>query len=319
MEQKYKPMTQDGMFKMLTWDSEVLTGIFGFPSFVAGPLQQESHEPIERKLDRFYRLEDGSLLNIEHQTSLKRLDLLAERMIRYRMRIRSSFPKPVGVRQAVVYTGREPADRSKIPSKLDYIDAAEGDLSALRYTVPIKDLRGMPAEIFTQSGKVDDLLLGLMGPGQVDRSYVEAVVHRIATMAEGSAYDAKVKLVAICASLDLDLGRRSLDVRIWMEEVMNNPFVKELVEVAGREQIAAARNEGRQEGRQEGRIDTLASVVVNFAVRRGLEVPVDFKDTLTTYADEAQLTSMTDDLDSLSDDVEAFASKHGVILPGFKL
>ena len=111
-------MREDGIFKMLTWNSPALTGMFNLPPITGEALQQESHEPVERKLDRLYRLADGSYLHVEHQTSLSGLDALAERMIRYRVRTRGFVPVRCDLHQVIVFTGAVPGDRTMVPSAL---------------------------------------------------------------------------------------------------------------------------------------------------------------------------------------------------------
>ena len=318
MEQhEYKLMTQDGIFKMLTWDSPLLTSMFGYPPIVDGPLQQESHEPTERKLDRFYRPADDSFLNVEHQSSLRDLDKLAERMIRYRVRIRTRHPRPIVVRQAIVFTGSGSGIGVRVPPTLDYVDETEGDLSGLRFTVPIRDLRGIPIAEFKRSGKIDDLLLGLMGPGRVDASYVQAVLDRIGGMERGPGFDAKVKLFVICASLEIDLGPAGSIANAWLEDVMQNPLMRQIAEYASRERIAAATAEAEARGEAKGEAKGFAKAIVKFAVANGVEVPEDFADMLTLYADEDQLSAMIGDMANMGEDIAGFAAGHGVIVPGY--
>ena len=80
---------------------------------------------------------------------------------------------------------------------------------------------------------------------------------------------------------------------------MNNAFVRDLMEVAGRDMLSSARNEGKA----EGAVEALANTVVKIANKRDVEVPEGFLDQLRSYASKEQLEAMVDDIDKLSDDV----------------
>ena len=47
------------------------------------------------------------------------------------------------------------------------------------FSAPVRDLRNVPAEVFEKSGEMDDLLLGLLGPGSDIPEYVENVRSRV--------------------------------------------------------------------------------------------------------------------------------------------
>ena len=118
-EERPRTVGEDGIFKLLTWHSLAIPRLFGLPDIDGEPIQQEYQFPMQRRVDRLYRLKDGSLLNIEHQSSLSDRDALARRMITYNIMIKEEFPKNP-LLQIVIDTGKEPSDRSRIGDKLEY-------------------------------------------------------------------------------------------------------------------------------------------------------------------------------------------------------
>lgn len=301
----YQGMTQDGIFKMLTWFSPALTGMFGLPPIVGEPLQQETHEPIERKFDRLYRLADGSYLNVEHQTKLNDRNGLAERMIKYRARARGKLPVPTVLRQVVVFTGAEPKDRSKVPGILSYDDRTPDDQSGITFTARVKDLLAEPVASFKASGSLDDLMLGLLGPGRSDPAYREDVASRVRALTGEAQRDAKVKFVTICATIGLTVDQLVGDVRMWIEDVKDSPVVKEIVRIAGREEREVAERKG------------MARSIVSVASSRSIPVRKGMVDDLVLYADSDALQAMMSGIDALTDDLDAFVKDHGVDLPTY--
>jgi hypothetical protein len=116
-----KDLGLDGLFKLLTWRSLAISRVFGLPDIVGEPLQQEFQFPRERRVDRLYRLADGSLLNIEHQSSLADREALARRMVTYHVMIKDQFPA-AGLMQIVIYTGKTPI-RPEGPLVYESLDA----------------------------------------------------------------------------------------------------------------------------------------------------------------------------------------------------
>jgi hypothetical protein len=133
---------------------------------------------MQRRVDRLYRLADGSLLNIEHQSSLRDKDALARRMITYHMMIKEQFPDPP-LLQIVVYTGREPADWTRIDEALEYQTLDRSGAHGIRFSAALRDFRVAPINEFQKSGFVGDLILGLMAAGGDDERYIVDVIDRI--------------------------------------------------------------------------------------------------------------------------------------------
>lgn len=305
MADDVREMTQDGIFKMLTWASDALTQMFGYPAIDGDPVQQEFHEPSERRVDRLFPLADGPYLNVEHQTSLRDAKRLAERMVKYRLRARAVLPRDSMLRQVVIYTGAEPKDRSKVMERLRYDDRVPEDPSGLRFEAPVKDLLTVPIATFLASGKLDDMLLGLLGPGRADPAFRESVAARIRTMSGEDQRDAKVKFVAICATIGFTVDHLIGDLPMWIEDVKDTPVVREIVRIAGRDQMEGERRLG------------MAKVVAGVASARGIDVPDGFADELALYADEEQLMALTSRIDDLKDDVLEFVREHGVEIPTY--
>jgi hypothetical protein len=274
-----RPMRQDGLFKLLTWTSPALTGMFGLPRIVGDPIQQETHEPVERRLDRLYRLEDGSYLNVEHRSAIGDAAALSERMLRYRVRFRTHHPHPAVLRQVVVFTGAEPNDRRRVPVRLDYADLdPEGHGTTFRTAV--KDLLTEPLATFTASGLLDDLLLGLLGPGRRDLGYRAAVARQVAVLRGEPLRVAKEKFVAVCATIGMSVDDLLGDVRMWIEDVKDSPIVQEIIEIAGQERM------------EQERRKTAAAIVMDTVRDRKLAVGDHLEAELVAYATEKQIRDL---------------------------
>lgn len=154
---------EDALFKLLTWRSPAITRIFGLPEIVGEPRQQEFSHPAQRRVDRLYDLEDGSLLNVEHQSDLNDRDVLARRLIEYRSMIRDRVPFPRIIRQVVVFTGARPRDRGFVKD-IAYEDVDESG-GGVTYHVVAKDFLAVPVPVFRQSGELDDLIRGVLASG----------------------------------------------------------------------------------------------------------------------------------------------------------
>ena len=327
-EDEPKTIGEDGLFKLLSWNSAAIPKIFGLPDIVGEPIQQEFQHPLQRRVDRLYRLADGSLLNIEHQSRLDDREALARRMIDYRNMIRARFPS-VQLRQVVAYTGREPLDRGRIGRLLNYEDSDEHG-RGVSFRAELRDFRATPVDAFKRSGRVDDLILGLMAAGGDNSDYIEAVVGRIRSFQGENRRSAIEKFIAVCATMpDVTAAAKVGDLRMWIEEVKDSPFIREIVEIAGKERIeeamkaAAARgveigkSEGVEIGKAEGVRLGLARSVVHYAVKHKLDLPGPAEEVarlLAAGAAERLLYDMIGDLERMSDFGE-FIMSHGAAVP----
>jgi hypothetical protein len=52
MEEDRNALGEDGLFKLLTWNSLAITPLFGLPEIVGEPIKQELHHSLERRVDR---------------------------------------------------------------------------------------------------------------------------------------------------------------------------------------------------------------------------------------------------------------------------
>ena len=80
--------------------------------------------------------------------------------------------------QVVIFA---PVDQSKtvrVPTQIR-LNLTNKNGHGLTFSAPIRDLRNVPAEVFQKSGEMDDLLLGLLGPGAGSPEYVENVRARV--------------------------------------------------------------------------------------------------------------------------------------------
>jgi hypothetical protein len=189
-DEELKAVGTDGIFKLLTWRSVAITRIFGVADIEVA-IKQEFQRPLHRRLDCLYRLSDGSILNIEHQSSLKDKDALARRMIDYRCMIRGDFPSDP-IKQVVVYAGTESARQKKVPDALEYVDVDELG-HGVKFSALLRNFHLVPADEFRKSGQLDDLILGLMTAGGEDENYVKEVVRRVAMESGEERRSAKEK------------------------------------------------------------------------------------------------------------------------------
>jgi hypothetical protein len=155
MSDDQKSLGMDGLFKELTWKGEAISRIFDLPPVVGEPIQQEFQQPIQRRLDRLYRLKDGSLLNVEHQSSIQYADALARRLAHYHLLVNEKFPD-LTLHQVVIFA---PVDRSKtgrVPTWIR-LNLTNKNGYGVTFSAPVRDLRNVPAEVFEKSGEMDDI------------------------------------------------------------------------------------------------------------------------------------------------------------------
>ncbi len=103
---------------------------------------------------------------------------------------------------------------------------------------------------------------------------------------------------------------------MWIEEVKGSPFVKEIVEIAGKERIEKAAAEAKERGIHSGLARGLARGVVRDAVKHKMDLPSTPEETevFLSSADEATLNAMLDDVENMTDFNE-FVRAHCLILP----
>jgi len=320
-EEAPKTLGQDGLFKLSTWNSLAITRLFGLPEIQGEPIQQEYEFPMQRRVDRLYRLADGSLLNIEHQSSLRDKDALARRMITYHMMIKEQFPDPP-LLQIVVYTGREPADWTRIGEALEYQTLDRSGAHGIRFSAALRDFRVAPINEFQKSGFVDDLILGLMAAGGDDERYIVDVIDRIRQSRGAARRDAIEKFIAVCATMpdrkagQLDFGDRNM----WIEDVKDSPLVQQIIEIAGKSRLEAAVRQGREEGRDEGRDEGqrlgLATAIVRHANRRQIDLPFSNEETVNLLMSRTDQNALLDMIEAMPEMTEfnAFVKRFGVTI-----
>jgi hypothetical protein len=111
--------------------------------------------------------------------------------------------------------------------------------------------------------RIDDLLLGLLGPGADDPGYVEKVRDRVGRLQGKVRLGALEKLLAIWlmnGNLPKQGYREVFDMS-WIDEVKDRPAALRFVKIAGKERIARAESEAARRA--------LARVLVNHAEKAG--------------------------------------------------
>jgi hypothetical protein len=198
----------------------------------------------------------------------------------------------------------------------------------MRFSASLLDFRTTPVDEFRNSGRLDDLILGLMAGGGDDPDYIARVMRRIRMTTGAEKIDAIEKFVAVCATMpDRRAGQLDMrEVKMWIADIKDSPIVRDIVEIAGKDIIEAAatksreegREEGRQEGREEGERVGLAKFIVRHAVKSGVAIPYSEEETIGHLANAAESTLM-DMAETLHDmsDFNEFMKFHGVKLPGF--
>lgn len=306
-----KSLGLDGLFKELTWTGRAIPLIFDLPPIVGDPIQQEFQQSLQRRLDRLYRLQDGSLLNVEHQSSLREPDALARRLAHYHLLVAEKFPDDM-LRQVVIYA---PVDRKKserVPTGIT-LRLTDSGGHGLTFSAPVRDLRKVPADIFEQSGEIDDLLLGLLGPGAEHPEYVDKVLDRVGHLTGEARLGTLEKLLAIWLMNDSlpKEGYREVFDMSWIDEVKDRPAAQRFVEIAGKERIARAEIEAARRA--------LARVLVNHAEKAGIDLhsePDALIEKLAIYADEDQLQRMIENMGQMTD-VREFIRGHNIELPDY--
>ena len=309
-----KDLGLDGLFKLLTWRSLAISRVFGLPDIVGEPLQQEFQFPRERRVDRLYRLADGSLLNIEHQSSLADREALARRMVTYHVMIKDQFPA-AGLMQIVIYTGRTPI-RPEGPLVYESLDATGAH--GLRFTAALRDFRLLPIDEFRKSGRADDLVLGLMAAGGDDPTYAREVRDFVLRTRGAERVDLLEKLAAVYANMPERAAWSAIfgEIEMFPAEIEDTPLHRRIVEFFGRKMLDEAADEGRREGRDEGRRLGLAELIVRHARRNGMLLSLPEEEAAATLAQRSSEDTLMEMAGALSEmtDVEDFFKRFGVDL-----
>ena len=250
-------------------------------------------------------------MNVEHQSSIKNADALARRLAHYHLLVAEKFPDDL-LRQVVIFA---PVDRNKgerVPTGIN-LRLTDSFGHGLTFSAPVKDLRKVPADVFERSGEIDDLLLGLLGPGADLPDYVEKVFSRVGQLTGEVRAGTLEKLVAIWLMNDNlpNKGYREVFDMSWIDEVKDRPAAQRFVEIAGKERIARERAEATRRA--------LAGVLVDHASKAGLDLhsePDALIEKLALYADETQLKQMIEDMGQMTD-VREFVRAHDIELPGY--
>jgi hypothetical protein len=317
-----KDLGLDGLFKLLTWRSLAISRVFGLPDIVGEPLQQEFQFPRERRVDRLYRLADGSLLNIEHQSSLADREALARRMVTYHVMIKDQFPA-AGLMQIVIYTGRTPI-RPEGPLIYESLDASGAH--GLRFTAALRDFRSLPVDEFRKSGRADDLVLGLMAAGGDDPTYAREVRDFVLRTRGAQRIDLLEKMAAVYATMPERAGWSAIfgEVEMFPAEIEDTPLHRRIVEFFGRKMLDEAADEGRREGLGEGRREglsegrrlALAELIIRHARRNGVLLTLPEEEAAARLAGRASEDALMDMASVLPEmkDADTFFKRFGVDL-----
>jgi hypothetical protein len=245
------------------------------------------------------RLQDGSLLDIQHLSSTGEVDNLARRLAHRFLQSAERHPETM-LRQVVIFAPVDRSDAERPPVAVE-LDARDNLGHALRFSAPIKDLRDVPIDIFRRSGDLNDLFLGLFGPGAAIPEYVAKVKSRLEQLTGEPRAAALEKIVAIWWMADQVRKNEVLEMS-WIEEVKDRPAIQQIVELAGKERIA-----------KERRL-ALASVILDHArslVMALSAAPDEIADRLATVADEYLIREMIRAMNRMTD-LRDFLREYGV-------
>lgn len=299
-----KTVGADGIFKLLAWKTRAITRLLGLAE-IGEPIDQEFQFPTQRRVDGLYRLRDGSILNVEHQSSLGGRDDLARRLVAYHIMIKQKFPKD-RLSQVVVYTGKISAGIRKLDS-IEYRSLDASGKRGLRFSAALINFRSTPVDEFRNSGLIDDLILGLRAQGGDDEIYIDDVIAGIKAM-EGEARTSAIeKFAAVCATMpDRKVGRIDFgETNMWIDEVKDSPFVRSFIKIAGKEEIEAQRR------------GTLARLLTAHANKLRLNPPDNAESLLMAHANEETLFAMANDMENMKN-FHDFVKSHGVEIEGSK-
>jgi predicted transposase YdaD len=188
-------------------------------------------------MDLLCRLDDGSLLHVELQSSNN--PDMAARMADYALRVRRRYKRMP--RQFVLYVGRGPM---RMPTAFQ-----EGRMS---FDYELVNLRDLDGELLLGSRDLGDNVLAVLAKLADRKDAVARIVRSIGKL-PGLDRDDAIQQLYILA------GLRGLEQTVE-EEVSSMPIVVDLMKnkVLGREirkELAAARAKGMAEGIVEGKVE----------------------------------------------------------------
>ncbi len=195
-------------------------------------------------------------------SSIENADALARRLAHYHLLVAEQLPDDL-LRQVVIFAPSINKGE-RVPTGIN-LRLTDSFGHGLTFSAPVKDLRKVPADVFERSGEIDDLLLGLLGPGADLPDYVEKVFSRVGQLTGEVRAGTLEKLVAIWLMNDNlpNKGYREVFDMSWIDEVKDRPAAQRFVEIAGKERIARERAEATRRA--------LAGVLVDHASKAGLE------------------------------------------------
>lgn len=141
--------------------------------------------------------------------------------------------RDVLLHQVVIFA---PVDRKKnerVPVRIN-LDLTDRLGHGLTFSAPVRDLRKVPADHVERSGEIDDLLLGLLGPGADHPGYVDKVLDRVGHLEGEARLGTLEKLLAIWL-MKCNLPKEGyLEVfdMSWLDEVKDRPAAQRFVEIA---------------------------------------------------------------------------------------
>jgi predicted transposase YdaD len=185
------------------------------------------------RMDLFGRFSDGTLWNIEFQTTNE--PLIAERVGMYYLAARTRYGEDV--HQVVIYLGREPM---RMPNSID--------TTAMQFQFRLVDIAELDGEELASSGDLGDAMLAVLARVRSRKQTIRKVLDRIARLG-GKGRELAVEQLAILA------GLRGLEIEIIKEAREYMPFVVDLMEnKIFRARYESGLEEGREEGRTEGEL-----------------------------------------------------------------
>lgn len=200
------------------------------------------------RMDLFGRLSNGSLCNIEFQTTN---DLrLPERAGLYYLETRIQYGEHL--EQVVLYLGKE---RLRMTSLID--------TPTMQFKFRLIDIGDLDGDELAESGDLGDVLVAILARVRSRKAAIRRALDRIATL-KGRERELAVEQLAILA------GLRGLEVEIVKEARRYMPFVIDLMEnkiYRARyerglaEGEAKGRAEGEAKGRAEGELRVLRALL----------------------------------------------------------
>ena len=285
------------LFRDLVQTGEAIPRIFGLPA-----VADESGQPVllaERSHDRLTRLRDGSLLDIHHLSSIDEVDNLARRLAHRFLQSAEKQPEAM-LRQVIIFAPVDRLSAERPPITVE-LDARDNLGHGLRFSAPIRDIRDIPTEIFEQSGDLNDLFLGLFGPGAAIPEYVATVKSRLEQLTGEPRELALEKIVAIWWMSE-EVRKSEVLEMSWIEEIKDRPAIQQIVELAGKERIA-----------KERRL-ALAGVIVDHVRSLAMALPAapdEIANRIATLADEYLIREMIRAMNRMTD-LRDFLCEYGV-------